>query len=58
MTDAIDAPTPPESLPKYLADGLPKQDVEIFEDVRERVATADGGVNVLSLDETDSIIFD
>ena len=37
MTDAIDVPTPPESLPKYLADGLPKQDVETLEDVRDYV---------------------
>lgn len=32
-----DAPTAPESLPKYLADGLPKQDVETLEDVRDYV---------------------
>jgi hypothetical protein len=32
-----DAPSPPESLPKYLGDGLPKQDTETLEDVRDYV---------------------
>lgn len=31
-------PTPPDSLPKYLADGLPKQDTETLEDVHAYVA--------------------
>jgi len=32
VTDAT--PRPPDSLPKYLADGLPKQDTETLEDIR------------------------
>jgi hypothetical protein len=28
-------PTPPDSLPKYLAEGLPKQDIETLEDAEE-----------------------
>ncbi len=31
------APTAPESLPKYLADGIPNQDVETLEDLRDYV---------------------
>lgn len=31
------APTTPDSLPKYLADGIPKQDVETLEDLRDHV---------------------
>lgn len=37
MTDPADPPTAPASLPNYLADGLPKQDVETLEDVRDYV---------------------
>lgn len=37
MTDAINVPTPPDSLPEYLADGLPKQDAETLEDARDYV---------------------
>ncbi|MHC3439581.1 DUF6788 family protein [Natrialbaceae archaeon A-gly3] len=33
----MDVPTAPESLPKYLADGLPKQDTTTLEDVRDYV---------------------
>jgi len=36
MTDT-DAPDAPESLPNYLADGLPKQDDDSLRDVREYV---------------------
>jgi hypothetical protein len=32
MTDTL--PQPPDSLPKYIAEGLPKQDTETLEDVR------------------------
>lgn len=35
MTDT--SPPQPDSLPKYLADGLPKQDTETLEDVRDYV---------------------
>jgi len=35
VTDA--PPQPPDSLPKYLADGLPKQDTETLKDVRAYV---------------------
>lgn len=31
------SPTPPSSLPNYLADGLPKQDLETLRDVRQFV---------------------
>ena len=31
------APDPPESISKYLADGLPKQDTKTLEDVRDYV---------------------
>jgi hypothetical protein len=34
-----DLPTPPESLPKYLAEGLPRQDDETLGDVRAYVDT-------------------
>lgn len=37
MTEPADAPTAPESLPNYLADGLPKQDTATLEDVRDYV---------------------
>lgn len=37
MTDEIASPTAPESLPNYLADGLPKQNDETLEDVRDYV---------------------
>jgi hypothetical protein len=37
MTTTDAAPAPPESLPKYLAEGLPKQDTETLADVREFV---------------------
>ena len=30
-------PTAPKSLPKYIADGLPKQDVETLSDAREYI---------------------
>lgn len=30
-------PNPPNSLPKYLAEGLPKQDIETLQDIREYV---------------------
>jgi hypothetical protein len=30
-------PSAPESLPKYIADGLPKQDIETLEDAREYI---------------------
>ena len=33
-TDHAGAPIPPDSLPKYLAEGVPKQDTETLEDVR------------------------
>lgn len=36
MTENI-APTAPESAPKYLADGIPKQDVEALEELRDYV---------------------
>ena len=36
MTEPTE-PVTPNSLPKYLADGLPKQDKETLEDVREYV---------------------
>jgi len=32
-----DQPTPPDSLPNYLADGLPKQDAETLRDAREYI---------------------
>lgn len=32
-----DEPTRPDSLPKYLAEGLPKQDYETLEEVREYI---------------------
>lgn len=35
MTDG--PPTPPDTLPKYIAEGLPKQDDETLADVREYV---------------------
>ena len=35
MTTDSTEPTPPESLPQYLVDGLPKQDVETLEEVDE-----------------------
>lgn len=37
MADDIDSPPPPQSLPSYLADGLPKQDDETLEDAREYI---------------------
>jgi len=35
MSPEPDAPTAPETLPKYLADGLTKQDVDTLEDVKQ-----------------------
>lgn len=32
-----EAPDPPASLPKYLAEGLPKQDMETLRDAREYI---------------------
>jgi hypothetical protein len=37
MTENI-APTAPESLPKYIADGIPKQDIETLEDMQEYIS--------------------
>jgi len=37
MAESTDAPAAPESLPNYLADGLPKQDTATLEDVRDYV---------------------
>lgn len=31
------APTPPDSLPKYIAEGIPKQDVETLYDLQEYI---------------------
>lgn len=36
-TTGTQQPEPPNTLPKYLAEGLPKQDRETLEDVREYV---------------------
>lgn len=33
----VDRPTPPESLPQYLAEGVPKQDDATLEDLRRYV---------------------
>ena len=33
--DAETGPTPPESLPNYLADGIPKQDDSTLQDIRD-----------------------
>lgn len=33
-----DAPDPPDSLPNYIADGLPKQDTETLEDIRDYIS--------------------
>lgn len=37
MAEPTDVPTPPKSLPKYLADGLPKQDTAALEDARDYI---------------------
>lgn len=37
MADTTDAPTAPDSLPKYLVDGLPKQDTATLEDARNYI---------------------
>lgn len=37
MADTTTAPTAPASLPNYLAEGLPKQEMATLEDVREYV---------------------
>lgn len=36
-TDNRQSPSPPTSIPKYIADGLPKQDTDTLRDIREYV---------------------